>query len=253
MEQEQKTNRWGGRKPHVPRETGTGQPYVEQFSNILLVRNKDEPKTGVRAVSGTDGKGHIQTVPADERHENSFLKFDKRSSIIENFIRNFCSQLKEPTHFQLLHMTFEDYKRNKQALKDLAAGKKTDTVREFLKHYEIRSRNNQKEERTTIDKNTNMAQNVKQQTGQEQQPAYRYKEAMIDWKGMEKVGVSKDLLVRMNLLDGMLRGYKTNRLVPLNINIEGVVRSKADARLSLRPTPTGRSCWQCTASGKKRN
>lgn len=240
MEQEQKTNRPTRRRTRVPQGTGTEQPYVEQFSDILLVRNKDDPKTGIRAVSGTDEKGNIQTVPADEKHENSFLKFDKRSSILENFIRNFWSQLKEPTHFQLLRMTFEDYKRNKQALKDLAAGKKTDTVREFLKHYEIRPRNNQKEESTTINKNTNMAQNVEQQTGQgKQQPDYRYDEAMIDWKSMEKVGVSKDLLVRMNLLDGMLRGYKTNKLVPLNINIEGVVRGKADARLSFTTDANG--------------
>ena len=241
MEQEQKTNRSTRRRTRVPQGTETEQPYVEQFSDILLVRNKDDPKTGIRVVSGTDEKGNIQTVPADEKHENSFLKFDKHSSILENFIRNFWSQLKEPTHFQLLRMTFEDYKRNKQALKDLAAGKKTDTVREFLKHYEIRPRNNQKEESTTINKNTNMAQNVEQQTGQEQQqqPAYRYDEAMIDWKSMEKVGVSKDLLVRMNLLDGMLRGYKTNKLVPLNINIEGVVRGKADARLSFTTDANG--------------
>lgn len=77
-------------------------------------------------------------MPADERHENEFLKFDKNSSILENFIKNFWSQFREPTHFRLIRLTFQDYKRNRQAIKDLAEGKQTDAVKEFLKHYEIR-------------------------------------------------------------------------------------------------------------------
>ena len=84
--------------------------------------------------------------PGNRRNENSFLKFDKNSSILENFIKNFWSQFKEPTHFRLLRMTFHDYKVNKQAIKDLAEGKKTDAVKEFLKRYEIRPRENKEEQ-----------------------------------------------------------------------------------------------------------
>ena len=236
MEQEQKTTRQTRRKPRATEMATPEQPYVEQFGDVLLVRNKDDPKSGVRAVSGTDTEGNIQTVPADEKHENSFLKFDRNSSILENFIRNFWSQLKEPTHFQLLRMTFADYKRNKQALKDLAAGKKTDTVREFLKHYEIRPREKGQSE-TPKENNESMVQS--EQEANSKQNAYRYDEAMIDWKSMEKVGVSKELLLRMNLLDGMLKGFKTNRLVPLNLNIDGIVRGKADARLSFTTDTNG--------------
>ena len=73
---------------------------VEQITELMLVHNKNDPKAGVRAVSGIDGQGKVKTVPADERNENSFLKFDKNSSILENFIKNFWSQLKNPTHFR---------------------------------------------------------------------------------------------------------------------------------------------------------
>ena len=69
---------------------------AEQNGELLLVRNRDDPKSGLRVVSGTDEHGNIQTVPANTRNENSFLKFDKNSSILENFIKNFWSQLKEP-------------------------------------------------------------------------------------------------------------------------------------------------------------
>ena len=86
------------------------KPYVEQIDELLLVHNKNDPKEGLGVVSKVDEKGNYQTVAPEERNENSFLKFDKNSSILENFIKNFWSQLKEPTHFRLIRMTFNDYK-----------------------------------------------------------------------------------------------------------------------------------------------
>lgn len=119
---------------------------MEQIDELLLVHNKNDPKEGLGVVSKADEKGNYQTVTPEEKNENSFLKFDKNSSILENFIKNFWSQFKEPTHFRLLRMTFHDYKVNKQAIKDLAEGKKTDVVKEFLKRYEIRPRENKEEQ-----------------------------------------------------------------------------------------------------------
>jgi hypothetical protein len=231
-------------------------------SNVDFMKNKSDPKAGVQVVSEIDKDGKVKTVPADEKNENSFLKFDKNSSILENFIKNFWSQFKEPTHFRLLRMTFHDYKVNKQAIKDLAEGKKTDVVKEFLKRYEIRPREN-KEEQNMNKQETAMAkketqpqeplqQSEVQQASQQQQqpqaqqvpqepqgPRYRYNENMIDWEGLDKIGISKATLEQQGLLDSMLRGYKTNKLVPLTLNIPGVLTAKLDARLSLIPQENG--------------
>ena len=127
------------RRPRKPKVMNDA-PLVEQITELMMIHNKSDPKAGVQVVSEIDKDGKVKTVPADEKNENSFLKFDKNSSILENFIKNFWSQFKEPTHFRLLRMTFHDYKVNKQAIKDLAEGKKTDAVKEFLKRYEIRPR-----------------------------------------------------------------------------------------------------------------
>ena len=237
-------------------------PLVEQITELMMIHNKSDPKAGVQVVSEIDKDGKVKTVPADEKNENSFLKFDKNSSILENFIKNFWSQLKEPTHFRLLRMTFHDYKVNKQAIKDLAEGKKTDAVKEFLKRYEIRPREN-KEEQNMNKQETAMAkketqpqeplqQSEVQQASQQQQqpqvqqvpqepqgPRYRYNENMIDWEGLDKIGISKATLEQQGLLDSMLRGYKTNKLVPLTLNIPGVLTAKLDARLSLIPQENG--------------
>lgn len=238
---------------------------VEQITELMLVQNKNDPKAGMRAVSEIDGQGKVKTVPVDERNENSFLKFDKNSSILENFIKNFWSQLKNPTHFRLIRMTVHDYKMNKQAIKDLAEGKQTDAVKEFLKRYEIRPKENRKEQNVNQEKTETMAKKQQQQPQQlqeplqqsevqqaaqgaqpqvpqaEQQPQaprYRYNEDMIDWNALEKHGVSKASLEQEGLLDSMLKGYKTNKLVPLTLTLDAAI-IRMDARLSLIPMQNG--------------
>lgn len=252
------------KKPkRTPRSKGTAteeKPYVEQFSELLMVHNKNDPKAGLGVVSQVDEKGNYRTVPPDRKHENSFLKFDRNSSILENFIRNFWRQFKAPTHFRLLRMTYNDYKRNRQALDDLAKGKQTDAVKEFLKHYEIRPRKQEEQQNTNEKENESMAKKQQPQpeqqqqpqqqpeqltqveqaaqgmegqpAGEQQSPVYRYNENMIDWEALGKVGISKEMLEQSGALDGMLRGYKTNKTIPLTLNIDGVLTAKLDARLS---------------------
>ena len=221
---------------------------VEQINELMFIHNKNDPQTGVQAVSGIDEKGKVQTVPADERNENSFLKFEKNSSILENFIKNFWSQLKEPTHFRLIRMTIHDYKQNKQAIKDLSQSKETDTVREFLKRYEIRPRENREQsknekEKETMAKKQNPQEKAQQpvqtsQTQEQQAPRYRYNENMVNWEALEKIGVSKASLEQQGLLDSMLKGYKTNKLVPLTLTLTSA-KVKLDARLSFIAMPDG--------------
>lgn len=221
---------------------------VEQINELMFIHNKNDPQTGVQAVSGIDEKGKVQTVPADERNENSFLKFEKNSSILENFIKNFWSQLKEPTHFRLIRMTIHDYKQNKQAIKDLSQGKETDTVKEFLKRYEIRPRENRKQsknekEKETMAKKQNPQEKAQQpvqtpQTQKQQASRYRYNENMVNWEALEKIGVSKASLEQQGLLDSMLKGYKTNKLVPLTLTLTSA-KIKLDARLSFIAMPDG--------------
>ena len=221
---------------------------VEQINELMFIHNKNDPQTGVQAVSGIDEKGKVQTVPADERNENSFLKFEKNSSILENFIKNFWSQLKEPTHFRLIRMTIHDYKQNKQAIKDLSQGKETDTVKEFLKRYEIRPRENREQsknekEKETMAKKQNPQEKAQQpvqtsQTQEQQTPRYRYNENMVNWEALEKIGVSKASLEQQGLLDSMLKGYKTNKLVPLTLTLTSA-KVKLDARLSFIAMPDG--------------
>lgn len=55
---------------------------------------------------------------------------------------------------------------------------------------------------------------------------------------MSNLGLSKERLEKLNVLEPLLKGYKTNELVSISLNL-GKVISKMDARLSLQPDDKG--------------
>ena len=214
-----------------------------QMSDIVLVLDKMELL--LQAVSDINKNGKYSTVPADKEHQNSFLKIDRYATFFENFLKNFWSQLKDPTHFGLFTMKEEEFDKPevKQAIEDLAAGKKTKAVEEFLKKYEItpknqteQSINNQNSEEMA--KKNQTQQPVVEANDQQQNPQYRYNESMINWDQLKNFGISRDYLQEKGLLDSMLKGYKTNQLVPITMNFGSAVL-RTDARLSLQQSNTG--------------
>ena len=214
-----------------------------QMSDIVLVLDKMELL--IQAVSEINKNGKYSTVPADKEHQNSFLKIDRYATFFENFLKNFWSQLKDPTHFGLFTMKEDEFDKPevKQAIEDLAEGKKTKAVEEFLKKYEItpknqteQSINNQNSEEMA--KKNQTQQPVVEANDQQQNNQYRYNESMINWDQLKNFGLSREYLQERGLLDAMLKGYKTNQLVPINLNFGSAVL-RTDARLSLQQSNTG--------------
>ena len=214
-----------------------------QMSDIVLVLDKMELL--IQAVSEINKNGKYSTVPADKEHQNSFLKIDRYATFFENFLKNFWSQLKDPTHFGLFTMKEEEFDKPevKQAIEDLAEGKKTKAVEEFLKKYEItpknqteQSINNQNSE--AMAKKNQTQQPIVEANDQQQNNQYRYNESMINWDQLKNFGLSREYLQERGLLDSMLKGYKTNQLVPINLNFGSAVL-RTDARLSLQQSNTG--------------
>ena len=214
-----------------------------QMSDIVLVLDKMELL--IQAVSEINKNGKYSTVPADKEHQNSFLKIDRYATFFENFLKNFWSQLKDPTHFGLFTMKEEEFDKPqvKQAIEDLAEGKKTKAVEDFLKKYEItpknqteQSINNQNSEEMA--KKNQTQQPVVEANDQQQNNQYRYNESMINWDQLKNFGLSRDYLQERGLLDSMLKGYKTNQLVPITMNFGSAVL-RTDARLSLQQSNTG--------------
>ena len=214
----------------------------EQMSDIVFILDKMELILQAVSKIGKDGK--YSTVPADKEHSNSFLKIDRYANMFENFIKNFWSQLKDPTRFGILSVKEDtlDNPEVKQAIEDLAAGKQTKAVEDFLKKYEIVPRDkenqsiNQKNQEEMAKKNETPQQAT--QEGGQQQPKYRYNESMINWEELKNFGLSREYLQERGLLDQMLRGYKTNQVVPISMNFGSAVL-RTDARLSFQQSVGG--------------
>ncbi|MDR1221815.1 MAG: DUF3945 domain-containing protein [Tannerella sp.] len=242
-------------KENIRGDTPPKQPIREneQLSDIILILDKMELM--IQAISKIGKDGTYETVPADKKHKNAFLKVDRYSSIVENFFKNFWSQLKDPTHFGILSMKMKEMEKpeNRQAIKDLAEGKKTDAVAEFLKNYEVKPKKVAKEQSNNNKKDETMAKKIEgkeQEQGQQQQgqgqapaaensqPKYRYNEAMINWEQLKNFGLSKEYLQEKGLLEQMLKGYKTNQTVPITMNF-GAAVLRTDARLSFQQSIAG--------------
>ena len=214
----------------------------EQMSDIVFILDKMELILQAVSKIGKDGK--YSTVPADKEHSNSFLKIDRYANMFENFLKNFWSQLKDPTRFGILTVKEDtlDNPEVRQAVEDMAAGKQTKAVEEFLKKYEIvpRDKENQsinKKNQEEMAKKNETPQQATQEGGQ-QQPKYRYNESMINWEELKNFGLSREYLQERGLLDQMLRGYKTNQVVPISMNFGSAVL-RTDARLSFQQTAGG--------------
>ena len=230
-----------------PQKTQEKPPFIEneQMSDIVFILDKME--LILKAVSQIGQDGKFNTVAADRQNRNSFLKIDRYADAFENFIKNFWSQLKDPTRFGILSVKEDrlDDPAVQQAIEDIAAGKKTKAVEEFLEKYEIVPRNkenqsiNQQNQEEMAKKNETQAQAAAADSQpQTQSPQYRYNESMINWEQLKNFGISREYLLERGLLDQMLRGYKTNQTVPISMNFGSAVL-RTDARLSFQQSMAG--------------
>ena len=65
--------------------------------DVLVVRDE---KTGeISVVAGLDARGYPKRAQAKAEHSQEFLRFDRHGDAIDNFMRNFYRQCKEPTRF----------------------------------------------------------------------------------------------------------------------------------------------------------
>ncbi|TDE53326.1 DUF3945 domain-containing protein [Flavobacterium sp. GT3P67] len=201
----------------------------EQLSEILLVLDKEKKK--IQAVKGIDKNGKLETVEPIKKNQNQFVRVDKHGDFFSNFFSNFVSQLKNPTNFSFFKVPEPvaiDMANEMQKQLD----RPTPGGEQLMKQHEVKAE---------PDKNNNKHENKnRMETTQttSEKSEYRYKPEQIDWETMNSLGLNKEKLEKMNLLDPLLRGFKTNELVPVSLNL-GTAVTRMDARLSLQQNDEG--------------
>ncbi len=194
-----------------------------QLSEILLVLDKDKKK--IQAVKSIDENGKMETVDPTRKNQNQFMLVDKGGDFFSNFFSNFFSQLKNPTNFSFFRVPAPlaiDTANEMQK----QVNNPTPEGEQLMKKHEVKTEPQQDQKQ--VNQNNMETTQAIPETGE-----YRYKPEQIDWETMNNLGLNKEKLEKMNLLDPLLKGYKTNELVPVSLNL-GTAVTRMDARLSLQ-------------------
>ena len=240
--------------------------------DVLVVRDE---KTGeISVVAGLDARGYPKRAQAKAEHSQEFLRFDRHGDAIDNFMRNFYRQCKEPTRFgfyrvaadtvEALLPVIKDLLKDPVANADLLAPHKVDTsayqqAEEQQAAEEVKKENTEENnvEQKTDEKMEEMKQKNQEQQPQaaETQPAQGQQPAQegqaqakpekpnliadsdVDWKELEQFGVKRENLSEKDMK--ALMNYGKTRLVTVE-PVLGGERYELQARLSLQKAEDGK-------------
>lgn len=181
---------------------------------VLLV--KEQKDESLRAVAGADEKGELKTVPPTAEHEQSFLKFDKHSNALENFLSNFMRQFKHPTPLNFFKVPFESAVASARVLSEMLKAPDVPSNKEMLDSARV---------------------NPSDYAGEQKQSFQGIDPDKVKWEQFEQMGVNRESLEKGKHLDDLLQ-YRKTPLVPIAIKI-GEVSLYTDARLSLKVSGDG--------------
>jgi len=223
-------------------DTTGGAVFNDQLHDILLVMDMEEMT--LKAVSEIDKEGKMKTTEIDGKNNNQFLDIDQNGNLLDNFIKNFYKQAKDPTRFHFFKIPFNKLGESIKTLKGMFKEQFSPEAVQLTSRYRIAPEKGLKEKQAEApdinNKNDNHMAKTATDTTQQAQSGQRnrFNEAMINWDELGKLGISKEYLQERNMLDGMLRGYKSRETVPINLNIGSAV-IKTDARLSFQQSKEG--------------
>ena len=227
------------------------QELPEQFSDILLVLDQETKE--IRAVKGLDKNGELETTDPKQANQNDFLKVDKNGDVLSNFFSNYFRQAKDPSRFKFFKVPKKQLEKITKLFKEQLKNP-TKAMGKMMEDHQIDTTkfNSKKESQMTAqakDQEVDYQEVAPTKTDKKvvppttedtnQQSEYRYQEKDIDWETLANLGITKEKLESRKLLDGLLKGYKTNELVPVSFNV-GTAFSRLDARLSLQTNKEGK-------------
>lgn len=210
----------------------------EQKPETLLVFDKEEQS--IQAIKSLDKNGKLNTVSPTDKHNADFIRLDKSGNFLSNFYTNFVHQLNDPSRLRLFKIPIANTEFFAETIKSIIKDS-TPAGEAMLSTYEVKDPTlKQSDKELNISKQTNP--NKKQEKMEQSTTAsnYRYKVEDIDWKTMNAMGITQEKLQDRNLLDDLLRGFKTKELVPINLNL-GTAIARSEARLSLQLGENGKT------------
>ena len=195
-------------------ESNSNDNYVLVLEDRTEVKNEKE--TGkLSVVSGIDDKGNLKTTEATAANQAAFLKFNSKEGILENFMKNFLRQFNEPTRFGLYKVVASNVEQGVDNLRTLLQSREKPESKQQLAEIGVPFEDYlpQQKNTTAIDPEE------------------------VDWKQLDRLGLSREQLEQSGELTNMLNWQKSN-LMTIAIPM-GDTTIYADARLAFRTDGEG--------------
>ena len=182
----------------------------EEEKEVLLVREKEN--NNIKVVTGMDEKGDVKSVAPENKNKSKFLLLDNNNNVLENFMKNFWNQCKNPYGYDFFKVPaneVESFTLQLQQLMDVPLAQK-------------------------------IIQSMKVDPNQYEKSIYQaINENEIDWEQFNSLGITKETLEKTKSLERLLNFKKSPTLLSIKAECLGQT-IYIDARLSLRKDDQGK-------------
>ncbi len=187
---------------------------------VLVLEDRSQTKNNAEAgklsvVSSIDKNGKINTVEPLDSNSTAFMKFRKNDSVLQNFFSNLAKQFKEPSHLGVYRLAAEKVEDSVSVLKKMLENKDSPGNKAAIDAVKITADDFEPAQKAT-------AINPEQ----------------VDWKEMERLGLSQEKLQQSGDLEKVLNWQKSN-LMPIAIPF-GDSTIYTEARIALRHDEDGK-------------
>ena len=195
-------------------ESNSNDNYVLVLEDRTEVKNRQEAGK-LSVVSGIDEKGNLKTTKAEATNQASFLKFNSKDGLLKNFMDNFLKQFNDPTRFGLYKVLAGNVEQGVDNLRTMLQSREKPESKQQLAEMGVPFEDYlpRQKDATAIDPEK------------------------VDWKMLDRLGLSRERLEQSGELEKLLNWQKSN-LVTIAVPV-GDTTIYTEARLAFRTDENG--------------
>ena len=200
--------------------------------DALIAHNSQTGESGVVTGMKPDGTPQME----DPAKAAKFLTFDRHADILDNFLRNFTAQCKNPTIFGFFKVPADQVPTMGFAVNQMVQNPDMPGAKDMLAEAKVKMPDGAPKEvqKETVSEAVNLAPDTSQT--QEPQRFKQIDESKINWDNLAAWGITKKSIGEQNL-----RNMVNNRMSDL-VKVTptfGNEKYELEARLSLHENPDG--------------
>lgn len=204
-------------------------------STLLVLRHSSN---SVGIVQSVAPNGNLIELEPESNGLDTMMRIDSTAGSFMDFYADFYHQLKNPDEFSFFKVTEFEAHETAKGLQEYVNNSSM-IEKEELKKYEVSIdivdalRN--KKNLDGVDRESSYTESASVAVN----PKYRFQVEDVNWDAMADIGLDKAKLEELDVLECLLKGYKTPVLIPVKCNDNGDSDETAGARLQLKLDDNG--------------